>query len=235
MDGSIETNGAGSNTGASTGAGNSIANPDLKKLERAVWMRCYEDGLIDIFLGVLLLLMGSGHILMETYGMSEKDSIVIMVILQVVAIVALVVAKRILTYPRIGRVKFGPKGRSRYNRTVILLIGSVVVGLVAFLLAMASRSGGLGGVNADVLLPVIYVLNMVVVFGLFALISGVTRFFLVGVLFALPLPLAIGFKELAGIRIGYTSFAVPGATIILMGIIVLIRFLRRYPPLREEY
>lgn len=107
MDGKIETNGAGSITGANTGAGNSIANPDLKKLERMVWIRCYEDGLMDVFL--------------------------------------------------------------------------------------------------------------------------------VGVLFALPLPLAIGFKELAGIRIGYTSFAVPGALIILMGFIVLSRFLRKYPPLREEY
>ncbi|MCK5650394.1 MAG: hypothetical protein KAJ42_03410 [Gemmatimonadetes bacterium] len=235
MHGKIDTNGAGSNTGANTGAGNSIANPDLKKLERAVWIRCYEDGLIDVFLGILLLLMGSGHILTESYGMSERDCIVAMVILQIVAVVAIVVAKRILTYPRIGRVKFGPKGKSRYTKTVILLTGSAVVGLVAFLVAMASRSGGLGGLNADVLLPVIYVLNMVLVFGLFAWISGVTRFFLVGVLFALPLPLAIGFKELAGIRIGYTSFAVPGALIILMGFVVLSRFLRKYPPLREEY
>lgn len=209
------------------------ANIDLDKLERSVWIRFHQDGLIDVFLGVLLLLMGSGHIFMETYGMSERDSIVIMVILQIIAVGALVTAKRLLTYPRIGRVKFGPKARSRHTKTVIVLSGSAVVGLVLFVLAASSRSGGIGALNTDVLMPVIYVLNMVVVFGMFAWISGVTRFYLVGVAYAVPLPLAIGLKELAGIRIGYFSFAIPGALICLMGIVVLIRFLRQYPPLQE--
>lgn len=210
-------------------------NVDLKKLERAVWMRCHEDGLIDIFLGILLLLMGSGHITMNRFGMSETGSIIAMVILQIVAVAALVAAKRVFTHPRIGQVKFGPKGRSRVTKWLFVLVGSAVVGLVAFLLATASRSGGLGALNTDILLPAIYVLNMVVVFGMMAWISEVPRFLLVGVLYALPLPLNIAFRELAGIRIGYTSFAIPGGLICLMGIIVLIRFLRRYPPLREEY
>ena len=212
-----------------------VPTPDLNKLERSVWIRAHQDGLIDIFLGILLLLMGSGHLTMEIFGMTETDAIITMVILEIVAVAALVGAKRIVTYPRIGRVKFGPKGKSRYTKTVIVLSGSAVVGLLAFVLAAASRSGGLGALNADVLLPVIYVLNMVLVFGMFAWISGVARFYLVGVLYAVPLPLAIGLKELAEIRIGYTSFAIPGALIILMGIVVLIRFLRQYPRLQEGY
>ncbi|MFG1690591.1 hypothetical protein ACGF5M_00305 [Gemmatimonadota bacterium] len=209
------------------------ANINLDKLERMVWIRAHQDGLIDVFLGVLLLLMGSGHLTMERFGMTEKGAIIAMVILQVIAVAALVAAKRLLTYPRIGRVKFGPKAKSRHTKTVIVLSGSAVVGLVLFVIAGAARSGGLGALNTDVLMPVIYVLNMVVVFGMFAWISGVTRFYLVGVLYAVPLPLAIGLKELAGIRIGYFSFAIPGALICLMGIIVLIRFLRQYPPLQE--
>ena len=114
------------------------------------------------------------------------------------------------------------------------LLHPALVGLVAFLLAMASRSGGLGSLDFDVVMPIIWVLNMVVVFGLFALITGVARFFIMGILYALPLPLIIGFRELADIRIGYWSFAVPGALVVLMGIWVLVRFLKEYPPLTEE-
>ena len=229
MNANVDLNGVSGNA-ESKGGG---AAPDLKKLERMVWIRCYEDGLIDIFLGILLLLMGSGHITMYRFGMSETGSIVAMVILQIVAVGALVAAKRVFTYPRIGQVKFGPKGRSRVKKWFFVLVGSAVVGLALFLLAMASQSGGLGAVNTDILLPVVYVLNMVAVFGMFAWISGLPRFLLVGVLYALPLPLTIGFRELAGIRIGYTSFAIPGGLICLMGIVILIRFLRKYPRLQE--
>ena len=208
---------------------------DLKNLERKVWLRYYQDGLMDIFLGVMLLLMGSGHITMDRFGMTETGSIITMVILQVVAIAAWMAAKRFFTYPRIGQVKFGSKGKARQKKWIIVLVGSALVGLIAFVLAMASQSGGLGGLNTNVLLPVMYVVNMVVVFGALGWISDIPRFYLIGVLFALPLPLNIAFRELAEIRIGYTSFAIPGGLICLMGLVVLIRFLRKYPRLQGGY
>ena len=210
-------------------------NVDLKEIERAVWMRCYEDGLMDTFLGLMLLLMGSGFIFVDVYGMGPAGALVAMSVMGAVAMAAFYAAKRLITYPRIGRVEFGPKGRSRQKKTAIVFSASVIVGIAAFVMAMITYSGGLGAVNAAIVLPVIYILNMVVVFGMWAWISEVPRFYLVGVLFALPLPLIIGLDELAGIRIGYLSFAIPGTIILLMGLVILIRFLRRYPPLQEGY
>ena len=210
-------------------------NVDLKDIERKVWMRCHQDGLMDIFLGLMLLLMGSGFIFVDVYGMGTTGALVAMAIMGTVATAAFYAAKRLITYPRIGRVEFGPKGRSRLKKTAIVFSASVIVGIAAFVVAMITYSGGLGGLNAAVLLPVIYILNMVVVFGLWAWFFELPRFYLVGVLYALPLPLIIGFDEMAGIRIGYLSFAIPGTIILLMGLVILIRFLRRYPPLQEGY
>jgi hypothetical protein len=212
---------------------NTPADVDLNKIERAVWMRCYEDGLMEIFLGLMLLMMGSGSVFMEAYGMSEMGAIILLLVMATAAIVLFYVGKRLVTFPRIGRVKFGPKGKARLKKTTIIMSGSAVVGLLVFVLATMLHSGSITNLNPDLVLPLIWVINVVVVFGLWARVAGLPRFFLIGFLFALPLPLLIGLKELANVRIGYGAFAVPGLIVVLMGVVTLARFIRNYPPLKE--
>mgnify|MGYP001813504092 CR=1 FL=1 len=212
---------------------NTPADVDLNKIERAVWMRCYEDGLMEIFLGLMLLLMGSGSVFIETYGMSERSAIILLLVMATATFVLFYVGKRIVTFPRIGRVKFGPKGKARVRKTTIILSGSALVGLLAFILATMLHSGSITNLNPDLVLPLIWVINSVVVFGLWAWVAGIPRFFLIGILFALPLPLLIGLKELANFRIGYGAFGLPGLIVLLMGVVILARFIRKYPPLKE--
>lgn len=212
---------------------NPPADVDLNKIERAVWMRCYEDGLMEIFLGLMLLLMGSGSVFMEAYGMSERGAILLLLVMALAAFVLFYAGKRFVTFPRIGRVKFGPKGKTRIKRTTIIMSGSALVGLLAFVLATMLHSGSITSLNPDLVLPLIWVINSVVVFGLWAWVAGIPRFFLIGILFALPLPLLIGLKELADVRIGYGAFAIPGLLVTLMGVVILARFVRKYPPLKE--
>ena len=99
---------------------NAPADVDLSKIERAVWMRCYEDGLMEIFLGLMLLLMGSGSVFIETYGMSERGAILLLLVMATATFVLFYVGKRLVTFPRIGRVKFGPKGKARMKKTTIM-------------------------------------------------------------------------------------------------------------------
>lgn len=212
---------------------NTPADVDLNKIERAVWMRCYEDGLMEIFLGLMLMMMGSGSVFMESYGMSERNAIILLLVMATAAFVLFYVGKRLVTFPRIGRVKFGPKGKARVTKTAIILSVSAVVGLLAFVLATMLHSGSLTNLNPDLVIPLIYVVNALVVFGLWAWIAGIPRFFLIGILFALPLPLLVGLRELTGFRIGYSAFAIPGAIVLLMGVVILVQFVRKYPPLRE--
>jgi hypothetical protein len=209
------------------------AEVDLNQIERAVWMRCYEDGLMEIFLGLMLLLMGSGSVFLETFGMSEMSTILILLAMAAAAFVLFYLGKRIVTFPRIGRVKFGPKGKARVKKTTIIMSGSALVGLLAFVLATMLHSGRITNLSPDLILPLIWVINSVVVFGLWAWVAGIPRFFFIGILFALPLPLIIGLKELANVRIGYGAFAIPGSIVLLMGVVILARFIMKYPPLKE--
>jgi hypothetical protein len=200
---------------------NTPADVDLNKIERAVWMRCYEDGLMEIFLGLMLLLMGSGSVFIETYGMSERSAIILLLVMATATFVLFYVGKRIVTFPRIGRVKFGPKGKARVRKTTIILSGSALVGLLAFILATMLHSGSITNLNPDLVLPLFWVINSVVVCGLWAGGAGIARFFL------------IGLKELANVRIGYEAFGLPGLIVLLMGVVILARFIRKYPPLKE--
>ena len=66
-----------------------------------------------------------------------------------------------------GRVKFGPKGETRKRKTRLLLFASVAFRLVVFLLTAAVYRGYFGqGLPWDVVFPLIYALNMLVVGGL---------------------------------------------------------------------
>jgi len=69
--------------------------------------------------------------------------------------------------PRIGRVKVGLKGESQKRKTHLLLFASVAFGLVVFFLTAAVYRGNFGqGLPWDVIFPLIYALNMLVVGGL---------------------------------------------------------------------
>ncbi len=74
--------------------------------------------------------------------------------------------------------------------------------------------------------PAIWAVNMLVLFGLGAYFLDYNRLYLIGVLYALPVPVDFWLRELAGVRLGFIVFAVPAAVILIMGLVVFIRFLR---------
>jgi len=129
-----------------------------------------------------------------------------------------------------GRVKFGPKGETRKRKTRLLLFASVAFRLVVFLLTAAVYRGYFGqGLPWDVVFPLIYALNMLVVGGLAAYFLDYPRLYLIALLFAIPLPITILVKRTLGLEMDFYAFTVPALIIICMGLFYLARFLREYP------
>ena len=88
---------------------------NLKEIERKAYMSYHQDGLIDVFAGFLILSFGLWLILDMTWmGW----------ILWFVAVSAYAVAKRVVTIPRIGLVKFVPHARMHRANKPQHLIGS---------------------------------------------------------------------------------------------------------------
>ena len=100
---------------------------NLKEIERKAWRSTYQDGLLDITLGVILLSMGLSAWLDRAAPKSLLSDLSYGLLLAV-GVLVYVLGKRWITIPRIGLVNFGPRGRARHRRSIIVLSASVLVG-----------------------------------------------------------------------------------------------------------
>jgi hypothetical protein len=205
------------------------AEINLKEVERRAWKSFFQDGMWDIYLGLLLLAMGVSAWLSDQ-DISEVTHFAIYIPLILLSMVVLWAGKRFITVPRMGRVKIGPKGKSRKRKARVLLFFSVVVGLALFLVALVAYKHPAGWASLiPYLLPAVWALNMLIVFGLGAYFLEFNRLYIHGVLYALAVPVDFLVREWTGINLGAIAFIVPALVILLVGGIVFLRFLRDYP------
>ena len=207
---------------------------NMNDIERKVWMRYFQDGLWDLYLGTLLLIMGLGSLL-TGYGLTELQSMIIYIAALVVVMLLFFAAKRFISRPRIGTIKPGPKAKARKRKARLLAFISVAVGLVLFFVATLAYTGDFGqGLNFGIILPAIWAVNMLVIFGLGAYFLEFDRLYLIGFMYAIAVPLDIILKEAAGIDIGYWAFALPASVVLAIGAVVFICFLRDNPVLTMD-
>lgn len=192
------------------------ANVDMKQITKKVYMSYFQDGLWDILLGVYLV----------GWGFSIWNDLVAVMGGMWVAVYFLILGlKKILVYPRSGYIKLN-EARKQQMRMVILgmvlfLLGFAVFGVFAF----NNPPEWLGDYIMFMLITM-----MAVVAGVLGYWWRVTRWYVYSaIIFAgaaaqqwLGLPLDLG-------------FFIPGGIICAYGIILLFRFLRKYPkPAPEE-
>jgi hypothetical protein len=91
-----------------------------------------------------------------------------------------------------------------------------------------------GWLNAAFFAPAAWVGNAIVVFSLGAYFLDFKRLYLIGVMYALAVPLDIVFRKVADIDLSFIAFGVPAMVILIVGLFVFTRFLRDYPLLPEE-
>jgi hypothetical protein len=86
--------------------------------------------------------------------------------------------------------------------------------------------------SIEVMVPLLWLINAVVVMGAMAYYLDVPRFYLYGFLFGLAMPLLIWSDVLWDVEVPvWIAFGVPGLIIVAVGLWKLNGFLRNYPPL----
>jgi MFS family permease len=206
---------------------------NLKELERKAWRSFFDDGLWDIYLGLLLASMGVNGLL-DRSGLTEDWGMTIYIGVLVVTMLSFWLAKRFITVPRIGRVKFGHKRKVRRIKTALVLFASVVFGLIVMLLTSATRNGIASGNPWRAIMPAIWAINMLVVFGAMGYFLDFERLYFIGLMYAIAIPINEILIALEGIRIGPYLFFACGAIIVAMGIFYLVRFLNNYSVIQEQ-
>jgi len=189
---------------------------DLKRIERKAYTSYHQDGLIDVFAGFLILSFGLWLILdMAWMGW----------ILWFVAVSAYAAAKRVFTIPRIGFVKFAPQRvKSLQTIAVIGFSLSALLGVVAFMQVEG------GSTPLWLLFAIEYYM---LVIGLL----GAASFCVVGYTFRIRRMYAYALLTLIMFAAGHFLYyplhyyvILLGTLILLFGLALLIRFIRRYPP-----
>jgi hypothetical protein len=208
-------------------------NINLKELERKAWTSYFQDGLWDIYLGLLLLAMAIWALLSDV-GFSESLGMAIFIGLDVLAMLVLWAGKKTITVPRMGRVRFGPKRKAKLNWVRVVLLISVLAGAGVFLVALAMRTNRPEWLNAAFFFPAAWIVNVIVVFSLGAYFLDFSRLYLIGVMYALPVPLDILFRKFADMDLTFIAFGAPAMVILIIGLIAFARFLRDYPLWPEE-
>jgi len=194
----------------------------LRDVEKKAYMSYHQDGLIDIVIGLYALAFGLGIILDIIYDFSFAaimPAILIAIILPI-----WMAAKRKITMPRIGFVKFGTRGS---NKLFAVFVGLMVAGLgVFFLFTVATMQNGTPS-WIDILFQygmIVIGLISAVIASLFAYTMGLKRLhgygLLILALFTIGYFLNLPFQ--------YLLLAI-GSVIIASGVALLVRFVRKYP------
>jgi hypothetical protein len=208
---------------------------NLKEVERKAFRATYQDGLWDLYFGLIVICM-SIFIYRPASGYGPLNILLAMGAM-VIAYTLFWAAKKFITLPRMGQVQFGEQ-RERRKRTLVLVLGAVVLIQTAFLIfqVLSWRNPGLGswlnallpeGAAADLLMPTVGSLFVGPSMILVAYFIDFPRGYFIAVMIAV----AVFFMLLLNQPI-YPI--VIGLIIALPGLVLFIRFLRKYPLHRGE-
>jgi hypothetical protein len=200
----------------------------LREIEKKTYMSYHQDGLIDIFVGIYVLLFGLGILLLTVTDFSTW--FVIPAIFPAIMIPVWISAKKRITMPRIGYVRIGSRGA---NRLMAIFIGLMVAGLGVFMVfTFASRTQTWASMLRDLLISngmIIIGIAAATISSLFAYTMGLKRLYAYGlltlVLFFTGYFVAVPFEYLL-VTIGFV--------IIINGFVLLTRFIRKYPLTQGE-
>ncbi len=197
----------------------------LKEIERKAFLSYHQDGLADICLSLALLTSFIGFIFFELNPVLFTEVLWIIMIAPISIVwlwpIIYVGMKKSFTVSRLGYVEFSPK-RTRKTKAIFAMF--LIVNIIAFIagsIALVSRE-----FTAFLFAHFLIILGFIgwLLFSLVAYLSNVQRFYVYGiltaVLFILSFYLNIAF---------YKPILAMGAVILVTGIALLIRFLRKYP------
>ena len=201
----------------------------LEGIERKAWLTVFSDGLIDLGLGCLLMWWGVIYLLAKS-DLSTPVMTTINMSGYLLIVVSLLLAKRFVTAPRIGRARFSKKRLFRVAWAGVVAAVLVNTTFALTVVAIARQKSLLGDNLSPFMAPALLGAFFLMLFGVPAFILDYRRLLVVAVMFALPEIVRTAFREFWAIDPGATIFRVAaGAVVVVMGVTVLVRFLRANP------
>jgi hypothetical protein len=207
---------------------------DLKQIERKAFRSTYQDGLWDVYFGLIVICMA-----IFVYRPATEYSpvnIVLSLSAMAAAYSLFRAGKKFITLPRMGQVQFGAQRKKRRLTLIIVLSVVVLIQVVLVSLQLLAWANPEVGTRFNSLIRDRNVMDLVVA-SIGALIVGPSmilvayfRDFPRGYFIAVMIALAVFLM----IYLNHPVYPIIiGALIALPGLVLFVRFLQKYP-LRQE-
>lgn len=204
---------------------------DVEQRVKRYW---YEDGIAEISVGLVFIVLGAFFGVQGFYGEGSKVAVILQMSMVLVMLGSVFgtqwlvkTLKSRLTYPRTGYVEYRAKDKESGQRRLIVIIVALVVAVASFVLVSFFREVDSMVLVSSILVGTIFVL-------LRGRSSGVTRFYYFGGL-AFVLGIALSLASLPHLYNLGLFYGLIGLVILLSGILVLRSYLRENPmPMENE-
>lgn len=205
---------------------------ELDKLEKKAWRTTFDDGLFDIYFGILIVSFGPSISLYDF--LPVPLNVLLGPIMIGLGLPFFILSKKYLINPRIGLVKFGRKRKVRKLRTAVVLSVNIVFLLILFLFNL-SISGETLNLPYNIVVLLEGLLFLTTPLCLVAYFLQFTRLYVYALLLGCGLFLADISSIVVPIPFNFLfTYLLLGGTIIIVGITYLIRFVRKYQLPQEE-
>lgn len=192
-----------------------MVDKELKELEHKIFMRYFEDGFWDIYLGLLLLSFG----LTITFELGYLAGV-----FGALGVLIPRVGKSKYTYPRVGYIKF----RDIRRRNVgMIVLGVLIFGVVLFFFFSGSQENPITEFlrnNILLIIALIWSGALVTV----ASILDVKHYFYYALLVFVGI---YGGNWVGSLGI---NLIVTGGIIVIVGLIIMILFIRKHPIIERQ-
>jgi len=206
---------------------------DIEEMEKKAWISTFQDGLWDIYFGLIIAGMGFSW-LGGFFGLPETMNVLVTVFSwDMGAMLILFLGKRYITRPRMGFVKFG-QIRKKRNKFLSLFFGLMVaftfITFIFTLLGMFQLQ--LPGFLVMLLIGLLFI---TLPFSILAYFLQLKRLYLYALLGGLGLFISELLWPIIGAPYHYIiPFGVIGLVIIIIGLIIFFRFLQKYSLNEDE-
>ncbi len=210
---------------------------NLKNAERNSFkLVTYTDGINDISLGIVLILMSLYSVSRALLGPKLNVVVFLGTVLIVTGVLSYI--KTRIVPPRVGRVKFGTQTKKRLKNALIVTSVLVIASLATWFLSAS------GNINepiwerlpqwvSDFDVDIIFTILIITFFSVAAYTLALQRFYLYGLLFGFGNLTSTILLIYQGVLFQYL-LAISDLVIVGIGVYFLIRFMQSYPVPLEE-
>jgi hypothetical protein len=208
---------------------------DLRAVEKKAFKATFEDGVWDLYLGVMLLPLLIFPFVHYVLNADMVWALLAMMLIYTLGFAGFRWLKKHVTQPRLGMIQPGPSRRKKLH--TLRMVGVVAVVAVIALVLLTALANPLTQITVFGISLETVILGIPLIFwkftflaiigsGLAAWLLDFPRLLLYGVLLGIAIPVdSVYFSES-----GWMPFtALTALLAISIGLVYLVRFLRRYP------